>query len=648
MTATAPSFTRLLVANRGEIAVRIMRTARAMGLSTVAVHSEADASAEHVRAADEAVCIGGAAPAESYLRVDRIIEAARTTGAGAIHPGYGFLAENPALPRACGEAGIVFVGPSAQAIAAMGDKSAAKRLMAAAGVPCVPGYGGEDQSRQTLAAKAAELGFPVMIKAAAGGGGRGMRFVSDAAGFADELASAVSEAKAAFGHGTVLLERAIPNPRHVEIQIFADRHGNALHLGERDCSVQRRHQKLIEEAPSPAVSADLRARMGEVSVKAALAIGYEGAGTFEYLLEADGTFHFIEMNTRLQVEHAVTEAVTGLDLVELQLRIAAGEPLPLEQAEVTILGHAIEVRLCAEDADAGFLPQSGQLARWRPSPRVRVDHALCDCADIPAFYDSMIAKLVAHGPTREAARTRLLAGLGDTQALGVRTNAGFLADCLAHPAFAAGTATTTFIAQNPSVLLPDRSYAEAEAASLAAGLMRAGEGTSLAHGFPTPMRLARDGRLHTPQVKAHARGLCEVVHGDETRRIKVAGRDGKVIRYEVRGRSCEAVLLCRPDMVWLHADGRTWDFEDLTFAPETTATVGGDGKVRALMNGTVASVAVAVGQRVQMGQPVLVLEAMKMEHTHVAAADGTVTEVHVAAGVQVTAHAILVEIELSD
>ena len=645
MTTRTTPFARLLVANRGEIAVRIMRTAKAMGLSTVAVHSEADADAEHVRAADEAVCIGGAAAADSYLRIDRIIAAARATGADAIHPGYGFLAENPALPRACAEAGLVFVGPSAQAIEAMGDKAGAKRLMAAAGVPCVPGYDGADQSPEVLAAKAAEIGFPVMIKAAAGGGGRGMRLVHEAAEFADALASAASEATGAVGDGTVLLERAILNPRHVEIQVMADRHGNAVHLGERDCSVQRRHQKLIEEAPSPAVDAGLRARMGEVSVKAALAIGYEGAGTFEYLLDADGSFHFMEMNTRLQVEHPVTEAITRLDLVELQLRIAAGEPLPLTQGDVRLDGHAIEVRLCAEDPEAGFLPQSGVMARWRPSPRIRVDHALRDGAEIPAFYDSMVAKPIAHGPTREAARAKLLAGLGETCALGVRTNQGFLSDCLAHPEFAAGRATTGFIEANRDDLLPDRSDAEARAAALAAALMRAGEGTSLTHGFPTPMRLMRESRVHTPVIEAGARGVCKTTLGEETRDLRVTARDGDQVAFQSEGRSARALVLRHGGTVWLHLDGRTWDFEDLTFAPETTAMPRGDGKVRASMNGTVTSVAVEPGDTVRKGQTVLVLEAMKMEHGHVAAVEGTVSVVHVTAGAQVTAHIILVEIE---
>ena len=636
--------TKLLIANRGEIAVRVMRTARQMGIATVAVYSEADKGAVHVTSADEAVCIGGAAPSESYLRVDAVIEAARATGADAIHPGYGFLAENPALPAACAEAGFIFVGPSAEAIANMGDKAAAKRLMEAAGVPCVPGYDGSDQTPATLLAKAKEIGFPIMIKPTAGGGGRGMRLVGSEADFEPALGSARSEAKSAFGDGAVLLERAIVNPRHVEIQIMADSHGNAIHLGERDCSVQRRHQKLIEEAPSPAVDAGLRARMGEASVKAALAIGYEGAGTFEYLLDGDGQFYFMEMNTRLQVEHPVTEAVTGLDLVELQLRIAACERLPLSQDEVSFSGHAIEVRLCAEDAD-GFMPQSGRLARWRPADTIRTDHALRDGVDIPPFYDSMIAKLIAHGSDRDAARQKLIAGLGETQALGVRTNQGFLGDCLRHPVFAAGKATTAFIGDHSADLKPDRESEDRAVAGLAGALMRAADGTSLAHGFAAPLRLARGESMFTPRVVAHGEGRCDIHDGGEARSIMVTGRDGGMIRFEHAGRSRGAALIVSKSTIWLHLDGRCYDFTDLTFAPEITADAAGDGKVRASMNGTVVSIAVKAGDIVTKGQIVLVLEAMKMEHGHLASADGTVAAVHVEPGAQVTAHAVLIEIE---
>ena len=424
------SFHRILIANRGEIALRIIRTARRLGYETVAVHSSADAGALHVRAADRACLIGGAAPSASYLRSDAIIDAARRSGADAIHPGYGFLAENAGFARGCRTEGLVFIGPSPEAIALMGDKARAKDAMRRAGVPCIPGYQGEDQSDERLAAEAERIGFPVMIKASAGGGGRGMRRAGTREEFVPLLRSARSEADHAFGDPTLLIERAIEGARHVEIQVFGDRQGNAIHLGERDCSVQRRHQKLIEETPSPGVSPELRARMGAAAVAAVKAIGYEGAGTLEFLLDGAGDFFFMEMNTRLQVEHPVTEAVTGLDLVELQLRVARGEKLPLRQDEVRFSGHAIEARLCAEDPDMDFLPQSGRIALWRPPADLRVEHAIEDGSEILPFYNSMIAKLIAHAATREEARRMLAHGLADTVVLGVRTNAAFLRRCL--------------------------------------------------------------------------------------------------------------------------------------------------------------------------------------------------------------------------
>src|SRR5262245_39714191 len=376
MSVKRTAFFKILVANRGEIALRIMRTAKRLGYGTVAVYSDADRDALHVREADQAVRIGEALPAQSYLRIDAIIEVAKASGASAVHPGYGFLAENEEFAQACRDAGLVFIGPSPDAIKAMGNKAGAKEIMRKAGVPVVPGYQGADQSDVAMLAEANKIGFPVMIKAVAGGGGRGMRLVADAAAFPDALRSARSEAKAAFGDGAVILERAIQNPRHIEIQVFGDRYGNAIHLGERDCSVQRRHQKRIEEAPSPAVSHRLRQRMGDVAVAAVRALRYEGAGTLEFLLDDGGEFYFMEMNTRLQVEHPVTEAITGLDLVELQLRVAGGEPLGLVQEEIKFAGHAIEIRLCAEDAAHDFMPQSGIMARWQVPDGARVEHAL--------------------------------------------------------------------------------------------------------------------------------------------------------------------------------------------------------------------------------------------------------------------------------
>ncbi len=442
-------FFKILIANRGEIALRIMATCRRLGYGVVAVYSDADRESLHVREADQAVRIGEALPAQSYLNIAAIIAAAKASGAGAVHPGYGFLAENEDFAQACRDAGLVFIGPSPELIKAMGNKAGAKEIMQKAGVPVVPGYQGADQSDAVMLAEARTIGFPVMIKAVAGGGGRGMRLVADESEFAGALRSARSEANAAFGDGTVILERAIPNPRHIEIQVFGDRYGNAIHLGERDCSVQRRHQKLIEEAPSPAVSPKLRQRMGEVAVAAVRSLRYEGAGTLEFLLDERGEFYFMEMNTRLQVEHPVTEAITGLDLVELQLRVAGGEPLGLVQEDIKFSGHAIEVRLCSEDAEADFMPQSGTMARWQMPEGVRVEHALQSGSEIPPFYDSMIAKLIGSGSNREEARSRLICGLEQTVAFGVTTNQSFLMACLRHPAFAQGRSDHRFHRQPP-------------------------------------------------------------------------------------------------------------------------------------------------------------------------------------------------------
>lgn len=646
MTELTP-FKKLLVANRGEIAVRVMRTAKAMGYGTVAVYSEPDAQAEHVRLADQAVCIGQAAPADSYLRIDAIIAAAKATGADAIHPGYGFLAENEALPKACEEAGIIFVGPGADAIRDMGDKAGAKALMMDAGVPCVPGYQGEDQSPEKLFAEAVRIGFPVMIKATAGGGGRGMRLVEAEGDFLDHLQSAKSEAKTAFGNDIVLLEKAIINPRHVEIQIMADRYGNAVHCGERDCSVQRRHQKVIEEAPSPAVDDALRARMGQASVDAVKSIGYVGAGTFEFLLDADGNFYFMEMNTRLQVEHPVTEMITGLDLVELQLRVAAGEALPLTQEDISLRGHSIEVRLCAEDPVAGFMPQSGNFAIWEPADFVRVEHGLRSGSDIPPYYDSMVAKLIATGPSREDARRKLLAALDQTVAIGVRTNKDFLGDCLAHPTFVAGQATTAFVAENEDELMGAGTRAERRTAMIAAAIMCADPGNRLVHGYPTPVRLARGEAEYVCRVQVFQEGVCRVeAEGSEGIDLTVVEISGNSVSLEVNGVRETAVFWSDRETVNLQFESRCYDFADLTYHPTITAVgEGGDGKVRASMNGNVVSVDVAVGDTVQPGQKLIVVEAMKMEHTHSANVAGTVSAVNVQTGMQVSTHAILVEIE---
>ncbi|MDO8401578.1 MAG: acetyl-CoA carboxylase biotin carboxylase subunit [Bradyrhizobium sp.] len=646
-------FSKILIANRGEIALRIMRTARRLGYGVVAVYSDADRDALHVREADEAIRIGEALPSQSYLKIEAIIAAAKASGADAMHPGYGFLAENEDFAQACRDVGLVFIGPSPESIKAMGNKAGAKEIMLAAGVPCVPGYQGADQGDAVMLAEAGRTGFPVMIKAVAGGGGRGMRLVADAAAFPDALRSARSEAQGAFGDPTVILERAIADPRHIEIQVFGDRHGNAIHLGERDCSVQRRHQKLIEEAPSPAVSPELRARMGAVAVAAVKSIGYEGAGTLEFLLDHSGEFYFMEMNTRLQVEHPVTEAVTGLDLVELQLRVASGEPLGLKQEDVKFSGHAIEVRLCSEDAGQDFMPQSGRMALWQMPGEIRVEHALQSGVEIPPFYDSMIAKLISHGESRDAARRQLIHGLEQTAAFGVTTNQAFLAACLAHPVFAAGEATTAFIGQHRDELLAPRADAASEAA-LAAVLLYVTDpfappwrsGRTLASTFPVPARVELDHGIHELEVGRERDGGYLATLENTAYRIEIRALDGDSIRFSSNGLMESARFLRDGDRLFVLHRGITIAVRDLTrAAPATAASNGGDGKVRAAMNGRVVAVLVKPGEKVEAGQPVMTLEAMKMEHVHTAGIAGTVAAIDVVEGEQVTTGKIVVEIE---
>ncbi len=651
---TNKPFHKILIANRGEIALRIMRSARALGYRTVAVYSVADERSPHVSAADEAVLIGDPQPAESYLRIDRVIEAARLSGADAVHPGYGFLAENPELPRACADAGLVFIGPGADAMAAMGDKAAAKALMMEAGVPCVPGYQGDDQDEQQMAEEAQRIGFPLMIKATAGGGGRGMRLVHDAGAFPDALRSARSEAEAAFGNPTVILERAIVNPRHIEIQVLADRLGNVIHLGERDCSVQRRHQKVVEEAPSPAVDGDLRAAMGEAAVRAARAIGYEGAGTLEFLLDGNGEFYFMEMNTRLQVEHPVTEFITGLDLVELQLRIAAGEPLPLEQDAVSFNGHAIEVRLCAEDADQGFMPQSGVMARWQAPAGVRVDHALHSGVTIPPYYDSMMAKVISHGRDRDEARRKLIMALEDMVALGVVTNQQFLARCLAHPTFAGGQATTAFVDNHQDELLTTDEATEQRVDAVGAALLfathqRHADAVTLTHRLPVLVRFERRGSLRMVELVDHGRDSYTVTVDEQAFAIRLLEHDPDFVRFSVDGLVQRAEIHRDGDVLHFQYHGMPVSVSDRTYAAATRDDeAGGDGKIRASMTGRVVHVQVQVGDVVTAGQPVLTLEAMKMEHVHVAPVAGKVVALNAGVGDQVTASHLVAEIELAE
>jgi len=614
------NFSKVLVANRGEIAWRVMRTAKAMGYRTVAVYSDADKDAPHVVFADEAVRIGPPPVGESYLSIERILEAARRSGADAIHPGYGFLSENEAFAAACEAANITFIGPPPAAIGAMGNKAAAKRRMIEAGVPCVPGYQGADQSDANLEAEARKIGLPVMVKAAAGGGGRGMRLVEHDADLLEAIRTARTEAESAFGSGELILEKAVVDARHVEIQVFADSHGNVIHLGERDCSVQRRHQKVIEEAPSPAVDAGLRSRMGEAAVAAARTIGYRGAGTVEFLLGADGAFYFLEMNTRLQVEHPVTEAITGLDLVEWQLRVARGERLPLAQEQVSFNGHAIEVRLYAEDAYGGFLPQTGRIDVWRPAtgPGVRIDHGMTDGLAISPYYDPMIAKVIAHGATREEARVRLIRALAETVVLGPTTNRHFLIRLLAHPDFAAGEATTSFLVKHQ---FPAPEIGEAHWNAAADLLWRAS-----AQKYPPSLRGWRNSNPEPTPIRLAA--------GGTERLLQVREAEPLDVPFHIDGND-----------ILVDLDALTVRFTDKTYAPPETAAAGSDGKLRAPMDGRIVAIKVAPGDKVVRGQTLIVLEAMKIQHQLKAALDAKVEAISVLEGQQVSSRTVLVAME---
>ncbi|HLX14660.1 MAG TPA: acetyl-CoA carboxylase biotin carboxylase subunit [Bradyrhizobium sp.] len=651
--AQVKAFRKILIANRGEIALRIMRTARRLGYGVVAVYSDADRESLHVREADEAVRIGEAQPAQSYLDIGAIIAAAKSSGADAVHPGYGFLAENEDFADACRDAGLVFIGPSGEAIKAMGNKAAAKAIMQAAGVPCVPGYQGEDQSEAAMLVEAKKIGFPVMIKAASGGGGRGMRLVADATALPNALRAARSEAQSAFGDATVILERAILDPRHIEIQVFGDAFGNAIHLGERDCSVQRRHQKLIEEAPSPKVTPELRARMGSVAVSAIKSLGYEGAGTLEFLLDQNGEFFFMEMNTRLQVEHPVTEAITGLDLVELQLRVASGEPLGLRQEDIRFSGHAIEVRLCSEDAAHDFMPQSGRMALWRMPDELRVEHALRSGIEISPFYDSMIAKLISHGVTRDEARRRLIHGLEHTAAFGVTTNQTFLAACLRHPDFAAGEATTAFIEKNRADLFASRHDARSDAAFAALLLYVTNpfappwrSGRSLAAAFPLPLRVELDHGAYDVEIVRERDGAYAARLDGTEYRFAIDELSREAVRFRSNGLTETAKFFRDNDRLYFLRLGMTTSARNLSLAaPASAAANNSDGRIRAAMTGRVVAVLVKPGERVAAGQPVITLEAMKMEHVHSAPMSGVISAIEVMEGEQVTSGTMMVEIE---
>ncbi|MDK3016184.1 acetyl/propionyl/methylcrotonyl-CoA carboxylase subunit alpha [Pseudodonghicola flavimaris] len=641
-------FKKILIANRGEIACRIIETARAMGVGTVAVYSEADAGARHVVLADEAFPIGPPQPAESYLKGQTLIEVALKAGAQAVHPGYGFLSENPDFVEAVEAAGLTFIGPSASAIRAMGLKDAAKALMEKAGVPVVPGYHGDNQDPEHLAGAADTIGYPVLIKAVAGGGGKGMRRVARAEDFADALDSARGEARTAFGNDAVLIEKYVEKPRHIEVQVFGDGQ-DAVHLYERDCSLQRRHQKVIEEAPAPGMTAEMRAAMGEAAVRAAKAIGYKGAGTIEFIVDAsDGLradrFWFMEMNTRLQVEHPVTEAVTGIDLVEWQLRVAAGEPLPMTQVQIPLKGHAFEARLYAEDVPKGFLPATGTLTHLEFPTGARIDSGVRAGDTISPFYDPMIAKVITHGPTREIALARMTRALERSEVAGSVTNLTFLAALTRHAGFAAGDVDTGLIERDLDGLIADpvpEPRLVAQAALAASGLMAAPAPMA---GFTLWASLERSVTLlcaEAPRqvtVRLSAADRAEIVVEDRT---VIACRDASGWRFD----GARAVPMARAGARITLFSGAAPVFDLVDPLDRAGADAAGGNLIEAPMPGLVKAVFVAAGETVAEGQRLAILEAMKMEHTLVAARDGVVAEVLAAAGDQVEAGAALVRLE---
>jgi 3-methylcrotonyl-CoA carboxylase alpha subunit len=659
-------FRKILIANRGEIACRIERTTRRLGIGSVAVYSEADAQALHVRGADEAVAIGAAPARESYLRAEGIIEAARRTGAQAVHPGYGFLSENAGFADACAQAGLVFIGPPAAAIRAMGSKSAAKTLMAHSGVPLVPGYHGEDQAPELLRREADRIGYPVLIKASSGGGGKGMRRVDQSEDFAAALASCQREAEASFGDARVLIEKYVLRPRHIEIQVFTDSHGNGVYLFERDCSVQRRHQKVLEEAPAPGMSDERRSRMGAAALAAARAVGYVGAGTVEFIADPGGSFYFMEMNTRLQVEHPVTEMITGQDLVEWQLRVAAGEPLPLSQAQLRIHGHAVEARIYAEDPDRGFLPSTGRVYHLRtpvPTDFVRIDAGIAEGDTISPWYDPMIAKLIVWGPTREAACARMAHALGEYQILGVANNVRFLSRLVQSRAFASADLDTALIEREHDQLfpapqrVPDAAVAAAALAVLYEQHDRAARGPGLA-----PWRLGGGWRLNadgTRRLRFLSNGVesavalretadtYELMVGDASSATAVgrAPKDaasGTTLMFAFDGRQVRADAILKGQRCDVFIDADHFVIERIDPLAHVGEIAGDEGGIRALMPGRVVALLVEPGARVVKGQPLLILEAMKMEHTTSAPADGICEAFNVAVGEQVSEGAELV------
>ena len=650
------SFSKVLVANRGEIAVRVMQTAKAMGYQTVAVYSDADANARHVQLADEAVYIGASKVSESYLSIANIIAACQKTGADAVHPGYGFLSENTDFAQACFEHGITFIGPTAAAIELMGSKRLSKIAMIQAGVPCVPGYEGDQQELDYLAEQAEKIGYPLMVKASAGGGGRGMRLVEQSANLLEALKTARSEAENAFGSGELILEKAVIAPRHVEIQIFGDTHGNYVYLFERDCSIQRRHQKVVEEAPCPVMTPELRQKMGEAAVAAAQACDYVGAGTVEFLLAQSGEFYFLEMNTRLQVEHPVTEMVTGLDLVEWQLRVANGEILPLQQHELSLNGHAIEVRLYAEDPRQDFLPQTGKVLRWQAAgadgslPNVRIDDGMLEHGEISPFYDPMVAKVIAYGKTRQDAIRLLAKAVDDCVLLGVNSNKQFLVNLLRHPIIVAGDTNTAFIQQHfQEDLSLHQQTLTLETLAVAAALFsqqnqqQVAWQTGVAMPFPLKLKYAdQQILLHVQNDQQQVKvALC-----DQQATIKIISISDEQVVYSYEGVRRKLAYVFDQNQLYLDAGNGNSMLENITYAAPEAAEVVGDGKIRAPMDGAIVSLLVNVGDSVTKGQTLLVLEAMKIQQQIKSDVDGVVEELIGQVGQQVKKRQQLLNVSL--
>ncbi len=646
---------KILVANRAEIACRIIDSIQSAGFDAIAVHSDADAQSRFVSMADASVAIGGQTPSESYLDIDKVINAAKVAGADAIHPGYGFLSENADFAQACADNNIKFIGPSPDAINLMGNKASAKELMIKAGVPCVPGYQGASQDNARLTKEAEKIGVPIMVKAAAGGGGRGMRLVTDLSALSEALDSARAESASAFGSDELILEKAIVDGRHIELQIAGDSHGNVIHLGERDCSAQRRHQKVIEECPSPFVTPALRAKMGEAAVNAARAVNYEGVGTVEFLVDDTGDFYFLEMNTRLQVEHPVTELVTDTDLVDWQLKIASGDTLPCEQSDITFDGHAIEVRIYAEDPLNNFMPQTGKIQYFEPYDNVgvRIDHGLHSGCQITPYYDAMLAKLICWGKDREEARRRLIRALTQTRILGLITNKSFLVELLEQQTFIEGDTTTGFINEQ---LLEKLKSKDNEALVAATGALIAhhsshSSGSSGGWSNTEPM-LVRDtlsiGGKQTPITTLATDAGLEVHVNGNKHLIAINHCNSGTLIYEYNGVAKEAVFYLSDEQVSVDFGKDNLNADIVTYSPAASADGSGSGQIHASTEGLVVKVMVAEGDMVTKDQPLVIVEAMKMEHRHLADGDGEVTQIAVEAGNQVKNRQFMVGLKLTE